>query len=106
MSGGYRFLEPWLGEGLLISEGQKWARSRRLLTPGFHFDILKPYMKVYNEAADKLGVSRQHNYVYIHVLVRWIGALRHFQPSLVIYGGQFPQLEEHIVRGSEPATFR
>ena len=29
-----------------------------------------------------------------------------FQPTLVIYGGQFPQLEEHIVPGSEPASFR
>ena len=27
------------------------------------------------------------------------------QPCLVIYGGQFPQLEEHIVPGSEPAAF-
>ena len=29
-----------------------------------------------------------------------------FQTSLVIYGGQFPQLEEQVVSGSEPATFR
>ena len=31
-----------------------------------------------------------------------------FQPCLVIhvYGGQFPKLEEQIVPGSEPATFR
>ena len=29
-----------------------------------------------------------------------------FQPYLVIYGGQFPKLEEHIIPGSEPATFR
>ena len=29
-----------------------------------------------------------------------------FQPFLVIYGGQFPQIEEQIVPGSEPATFR
>ena len=29
-----------------------------------------------------------------------------FQPYSVIYGGQFPQLEEQIVPGSEPATFR
>ena len=28
-----------------------------------------------------------------------------FQPCLVIYGGQFPQLEEQIVHGSVPATF-
>ena len=27
------------------------------------------------------------------------------QPDLVIYGGHFPQLEEQIVPGSEPATF-
>ena len=29
-----------------------------------------------------------------------------FQPYLAIYGGQFPQLEEQIVPGSKPATFR
>ncbi|KAL4221389.1 hypothetical protein ACF0H5_019647 [Mactra antiquata] len=52
--GMYRFGLPWLGEGLLIAGGQKWARSRRLLTPAFHFDILKPYIAVYNDAADQL----------------------------------------------------
>ncbi|KAK0061634.1 cytochrome P450 4F22 [Biomphalaria pfeifferi] len=44
----------WLGEGLLIANGEKWARSRRLLTPAFHFDILKPYVEVYNQCADIL----------------------------------------------------
>ena len=29
-----------------------------------------------------------------------------FQPYLVIYGGQFPEMEEQIVPGIEPATFR
>ena len=29
-----------------------------------------------------------------------------FQPYLVIYGGQFPQLEELVVPCSEPAPFR
>ena len=29
-----------------------------------------------------------------------------FQPYMVIYGGQFPQLEGQIVPGSEPAAFR
>ena len=29
-----------------------------------------------------------------------------FQPCLVRYGGQFPELEETIVHGSEPATVR
>ncbi|KAK7486045.1 hypothetical protein BaRGS_00022654 [Batillaria attramentaria] len=44
----------WLGEGLLISNGAKWARSRRLLTPAFHFDILRPYVDIQNQAGDVL----------------------------------------------------
>ena len=39
------------GRGLLIANGKRWARARRLLTPACHFDILRPYIKVYNEAA-------------------------------------------------------
>ena len=48
---GYNAVKPWLGDGLLISQGKKWERNRRLLTPAFHFDILKPYMQVYNDVA-------------------------------------------------------
>ncbi|XP_062847468.1 cytochrome P450 4A6 [Trichomycterus rosablanca] len=47
----YRFLIPWIGDGLLVSDGQKWFRHRRLLTPGFHYDILKPYVKLMAESA-------------------------------------------------------
>ncbi|XP_052241444.1 ultra-long-chain fatty acid omega-hydroxylase-like isoform X4 [Dreissena polymorpha] len=52
--GVYRLIEPWLGEGLLVANGKRWARNRRLLTPAFHFDILKPYTKVFNRSADVL----------------------------------------------------
>ncbi|XP_038074560.1 cytochrome P450 4F1-like isoform X3 [Patiria miniata] len=50
----YRFVRPWIGDGLLLSSGKKWARNRRLLTPGFHFDILKPYVGIFQESASIL----------------------------------------------------
>ncbi|KAK3084162.1 hypothetical protein FSP39_009268 [Pinctada imbricata] len=50
--GSYFFIKNWLGMGLLLSYGPKWERNRRLLTPAFHFDILKPYIQVYNDVAD------------------------------------------------------
>ena len=45
---------PWLGDGLLLSTGKKWARNRRLLTPAFHFNILKPYVSVYHDCVQML----------------------------------------------------
>lgn len=50
----YQFLIPWIGEGLLVSNGQKWFRHRRLLTPGFHYDILKPYIKLMADSANTM----------------------------------------------------
>ncbi|XP_070692277.1 cytochrome P450 4T8 [Pempheris klunzingeri] len=47
----YRFIEPWIGDGLLVSKGMKWFRHRRLLTPGFHYDVLKPYVKLMSDSA-------------------------------------------------------
>ncbi|XP_041377345.1 cytochrome P450 4A24-like [Gigantopelta aegis] len=51
---GYDLLKPWIGDGLLLSDGEKWERNRRLLTPAFHFDILRPYVKIYNQVAKTL----------------------------------------------------
>lgn len=51
--GGYSLVTPWIGHGLICSKGSRWERNRKLLTKGFHFNILKPYMKIYNEAAGK-----------------------------------------------------
>ncbi|CAN9498188.1 unnamed protein product [Ophioblennius macclurei] len=47
----YGHLRPWLGQSLLTSSGDEWSRKRRLLTPAFHFDILKNYVSVFNSSA-------------------------------------------------------
>ncbi|KAK6328096.1 hypothetical protein J4Q44_G00000740 [Coregonus suidteri] len=48
----YGFLRPWLGQSLLLSNGEDWSRRRRLLTPAFHFDILKNYVKTFNHSTN------------------------------------------------------
>ena len=53
----YRFFRPWLGDGLIVSSGKKWERNRRLVTPAFHFDVLKPYVDISNAVA-RLFLSR------------------------------------------------
>ena len=47
-------------------------------------------------------------FIYYKKTIEWVSELvlyAIFQPCLVRYGGQFPQLEETSVNGSEPATF-
>ncbi|CAH1271843.1 CYP4F12 [Branchiostoma lanceolatum] len=53
-SADYDQLRPWLGNGLIMSAGDVWKVHRRLLTPAFHFDILKQYVSVYNRAAGQM----------------------------------------------------
>ncbi|XP_012520581.1 PREDICTED: phylloquinone omega-hydroxylase CYP4F2-like [Propithecus coquereli] len=54
-----RFIKPWLGEGLLLSAGDKWSRHRRMLTPAFHFNILKPYVKIFNDSVSIMHAKWQ-----------------------------------------------
>uniref|UniRef100_A0A3B4WKB4 Cytochrome P450, family 4, subfamily F, polypeptide 3 n=1 Tax=Seriola lalandi dorsalis TaxID=1841481 RepID=A0A3B4WKB4_SERLL len=50
----YDHLRPWLGQSLLLSNGEVWSRRRRLLTPAFHFDILKNYVVTFNTSANTM----------------------------------------------------
>jgi hypothetical protein len=43
----YEFTRPWLGIGLLTAAGDEWKRKRRMITPAFHFGILKRYQTIF-----------------------------------------------------------
>lgn len=45
------------GDGLLVSTGEKWSRHWHMLTPAFHFNILKPYVKIFNNSTNIMHVS-------------------------------------------------
>ncbi|XP_012504512.1 PREDICTED: cytochrome P450 4B1 isoform X1 [Propithecus coquereli] len=50
----YDFLLQWIGKGLLVLEGPRWFQHRKLLTPAFHYDVLKPYVAVFAESANAM----------------------------------------------------
>lgn len=47
------------GKGLLVLQGPKWYQHRKLLTPGFHYDVLKPYVAVFADSTHTMLVSSQ-----------------------------------------------
>ncbi|XP_057639988.1 cytochrome P450 4A14 isoform X6 [Chionomys nivalis] len=53
-SGIYQFLKPWIGYGLLLLNGKKWFLHRRMLTPAFHYDILKPYIRIMADSVNTM----------------------------------------------------
>ncbi|CAH1402047.1 unnamed protein product [Nezara viridula] len=48
----YIYLEPWLGQGLINSDGTIWQRHRKMITPSFHFKILEGFLEIMNSKLD------------------------------------------------------
>ena len=46
------------GKSLTIVNGKRWQQMRKLLTPAFHADVLKPYVKLFHESTNTLLVSQ------------------------------------------------
>ena len=79
----------WLGDGLLLACGSKWFRHRRMVTPAFHFNILRSFMSIYTraitvmlhqweEAMQKDGcIALQDSipYLSLDILLQCIGSL-------------------------------
>ncbi|KAJ3656959.1 hypothetical protein Zmor_015997 [Zophobas morio] len=69
----YQFLRRWLGNGLLISDGDYWRRHRKILTLAFHTEILKDFVGVSESMGDvligKLGKYDGKSSVDVHRLV-------------------------------------
>ncbi|GMT11300.1 hypothetical protein PFISCL1PPCAC_2597, partial [Pristionchus fissidentatus] len=57
----YQILERWLGTGLVMKTDEKWHARRKLLTPAFHFNILKRYIPIFGEQTQiMLSIFDEH----------------------------------------------
>lgn len=57
----YTFFKGWLGDSMVVTSGERWAKLRKLVTPSFHFQILEDFVKIFDEQAkvlvEKLSLS-------------------------------------------------
>ncbi|KAH8416604.1 hypothetical protein KR222_010999 [Zaprionus bogoriensis] len=50
----YGALGGWLGDGLLLSRGERWHAMRKIITPSFHFGMLEQYVEVFDRQCSVL----------------------------------------------------
>lgn len=56
-----KWMSPVFGDGVLVTDGEKWARARRMMTPAFRPRALRSYGEVMIDATEKaLGKLNVH----------------------------------------------
>jgi cytochrome P450 len=50
----YTMFRPFLGQGLLINDGESWLHQRRLMQPAFHRKRISAYGTIMTDATEKL----------------------------------------------------
>uniref|UniRef100_A0A8C4LQY7 Uncharacterized protein n=1 Tax=Equus asinus TaxID=9793 RepID=A0A8C4LQY7_EQUAS len=85
--GTYRFLAPWIGYGLLLLNGQTWFQHRRMLTPAFHYNILKPYVGLMAESVrvmldkwEELLSQGSHLEIFGHIFLMTLDTIMNQAP--------------------------
>ncbi|KAJ8944745.1 hypothetical protein NQ318_011651 [Aromia moschata] len=113
----YRFFKPWLGDGLLISTGQKWRAHRKLIAPTFHLNVLKSFIDLFNANSREatveilletaMGVSKktqdQSGYDYAMAVMKMcdILHLRHtkvwLRPDIIFNVTKYAKIQEKLI---------
>ncbi|KAK9693339.1 Phosphatidylethanolamine-binding protein [Popillia japonica] len=44
----------FLGDGIIVSDGEQWKIQRKLLNPAFHYNILEKYVTTFNSQSDRM----------------------------------------------------
>ncbi|XP_037269506.2 cytochrome P450 4V2 [Rhipicephalus microplus] len=50
----YKMMEPWVGNGMLISEKVMWRSRRKVITPAFHFRVVDDHAPIMNRKAREM----------------------------------------------------
>ncbi|XP_022919069.2 probable cytochrome P450 4s3 [Onthophagus taurus] len=58
----YEQIEPWLGTGLLTCKKEKWEKTRKVLTPAFHLQVLESYICNFHQPITNL-IKKLETYV-------------------------------------------
>ena len=109
----YTFASDWLGDGLILSFGEKWAIRRKILTPAFHFKVLEQFLIVFEENEDRFikkleqHVGGEEFNMYDYVMLMTLDAICETSMGVYVNALDNPNNEYvHAVKGEAIVLFR